>query len=143
MPALAGANLIYGAGMLESGVTMDYGQLVLDNEIARMIKHVISGVPVDDETLAVDDIRAVGSHGDFLSLEATFTHMREQSQPQLLDRRVREEWQADGASDVRERSLARARRILEEHRPLPLPDGADEQLAAIIARTGTELGVAG
>ena len=30
LPALAGANLIYGLGMLESGVTLDYGQLVMD-----------------------------------------------------------------------------------------------------------------
>ncbi len=38
LPALAGANLIYGLGMLESGVTLDFGQLVMDAEFARMIK---------------------------------------------------------------------------------------------------------
>ena len=58
LPALAGANLIYGLGMLESGVTMDYGQLVLDNEIARLIKYTVAGIPVNDETLAVEDIAA-------------------------------------------------------------------------------------
>ena len=31
LPALAGANLIYCLGMLESGVTFDYGQLVMDD----------------------------------------------------------------------------------------------------------------
>ena len=64
MAALAGANLIYGAGMIESGVTFDCGQLVMDNEIARMIKHVVNGIPVDDETLAVEDIAGVGPFGD-------------------------------------------------------------------------------
>ena len=39
IPALAGANMIYGLGMVESGITFDYGQLVLDCEFARMIKH--------------------------------------------------------------------------------------------------------
>ena len=34
-PALAGASLIYGAGMLESGMTCDLGQMVMDNETIR------------------------------------------------------------------------------------------------------------
>ena len=41
MAALAGANLIYGAGMTESGVTFDYAQYVLDNEIAAMVKRAV------------------------------------------------------------------------------------------------------
>ena len=100
MAALAGTNLIYGLGMIESGVTFDYAQLVIDNEMARMIKHVVGGVRVDDESLAVDDIAAVGSFGDFLSLDATMRHMRDTSQPELIDRRVREDWEARGASDM-------------------------------------------
>ena len=90
MAALAGTNLIYGLGMIESGVTFDYAQLVMDDEIARMVKHVVGGIRVDDETLAVDDIAAVGAFGDFLSLDATMRHMHETSQPELIDRRVRE-----------------------------------------------------
>ena len=43
MAALAGADLIYGAGMTESGVTFDYAQYVLDNDMARMIKHTVQG----------------------------------------------------------------------------------------------------
>ncbi|NIO04388.1 MAG: Trimethylamine methyltransferase MttB, partial [Proteobacteria bacterium] len=59
-PALAGANLIYGLGMLEMGMTLSFAQLVMDNEFARMIKHVVKGIPVNDETLAVDVIREIG-----------------------------------------------------------------------------------
>ena len=32
MAALAGANLIYGPGMTESGVTFDYAQSCIDND---------------------------------------------------------------------------------------------------------------
>ena len=53
IPALAGANMIYGSGMLESGITFDYGQLVLDCEFARMIKHTIQGIPVNDENMRI------------------------------------------------------------------------------------------
>ena len=142
LPALAGANLIFGAGMIESGITIDYAQLVLDDEIARMVKHVVAGIPVRDDTLLVDDIHRVGSFGDFLSLQSTFDHMREQSQPRLLDRRVREDWAADGATDARARALKRAQEILERHTPTALPDDVKAEIRDIVAAADRELGVA-
>jgi trimethylamine--corrinoid protein Co-methyltransferase len=132
MAALAGTNLIYGLGMIESGVTFDYAQLVMDDEIARMVKQVVGGIRVNDETLAVDDIAAVGAFGDFLSLDATMKHMRESSQPELIDRRVREDWEARGSSDLYQRSLQKARHILETHRPEPLPDDVLARIRRIV-----------
>ena len=79
IPALAGANLIYGPGMLESGITFDFAQLVLDSEFIRMIKHVIRGFTVDDESLAVDVIKSVGPSGDFISQKHTLQHMQDHS----------------------------------------------------------------
>lgn len=131
--ALAGTNLIYGLGMIESGVTFDYAQLVIDNEMARMVKQVVRGVRVDDEALAVDDIARVGSFGDFLSLDATMRHMRATSQPDLIDRRVREDWEQRGASDMYQRALARARELLATHQPEPLPDDVRQQIRRIVA----------
>ena len=74
---MAGANQIYGAGMIESGVAFDFGQLVMDNEFARMIRMTVEGIPVTDDTLMVDDIAAVGPSGDFLSADATLRRMRD------------------------------------------------------------------
>ena len=140
LPALAGANLIYGAGMLESGMTIDYAQLVMDAEFARLIKHTVNGVEVSDETLSIDVINDVGAFHDFLSHEDTYRHMRSQSQSRLIDRRVREEWAADGATTLYDRARAEAMRILETHEPTPLPAGAAEEMAAIIADAKRELG---
>jgi trimethylamine--corrinoid protein Co-methyltransferase len=136
---LAGANLIFGAGMIESGVTIDYGQLVMDAEFARMIKHVVGGISVSDETLAVEDIARVGAFGDFLSLDATLAHMRELSQPALIDRRVREDWQMRGGDDLHARALAKARALLEHHRPEPLPSEAVARIRAVVERADREL----
>jgi len=140
LTALAGANLIYGAGMLDTAMTFDYGQLVLDAEIAGLIKYTVAGVPVDDVTLSLDVINDVGPFHDFLSHEDTLRHMRIQSQPMLIDRRVREEWSADGSTDIAERATARAREILETHVPTPLPEGAAEEMQAIIRDAEGELG---
>jgi trimethylamine--corrinoid protein Co-methyltransferase len=139
MAALAGTNLIYGLGMIESGVTFDYAQLVIDDEIARMVKQVVGGIRVSDERLAVDDIGRVGSFGDFLSLDATMAHMREQSQPALIDRRVREDWQDRGGTDMYQRALARAREILETHVPEPLPADVRQRLRGIVDDADREL----
>jgi trimethylamine---corrinoid protein Co-methyltransferase len=139
---LAGANQIYGAGMIESGVTFDLGQLVMDNEIARMIKFAVAGISVTDETMAVDDIAEVGAFGDFLSLDATLKHMRELSQPVVLDRRVREDWEARGATDLATRSRARALELIETHQPLPLDPDVADQVHRIIAAADREKGVA-
>ncbi len=139
---MAGANLIYGAGMIESGVTFDCGQFVMDNEFARMIKHLVGGMRIDDESLAVDDIVGVGSFGDFLSLDATLRHMRELSQPEVLDRRVREEWQERGSKELYTTCLEKAREIVREHRPEPLPADVAARVHAIVERTDRLVGVA-
>jgi trimethylamine--corrinoid protein Co-methyltransferase len=140
LTALAGANLIYGAGMLESGMTIDYGQLVMDAEFARLIKFCVNGVPVNDETLSVDVINDIGPFKDFLSHDDTYRHMREQSQPRLIDRRVREEWSAAGSKSLYDRARERAIEILETHEPTPLPEGAAAEMTAIIAEAEAELG---
>jgi trimethylamine--corrinoid protein Co-methyltransferase len=139
---LAGANQIYGAGMIESGVTFDCAQLVIDDEIAAMIKHTVMGMPIDDETLAVEDIAAVGPFGDFLSLDATMRHMREQSQPKYLDRRVREDWKERGGTDLYERARVAALEIIEGHKPEPLDPDAAKQIRAIVEAADRERGVA-
>lgn len=141
MPALAGANLIYGLGMIESGMTFDFGQLVMDDEFAGMIKRCVGGIPVRDETLALDVIAGVGPFGDFLSLDHTMAHMRETSQPALIDRRVRDDWQARGATTIYDRARARAREILATHVPAPLPDGVAGELRRIVEAAERELGV--
>ena len=82
-----------------------------------MIKFAVGGIAVTDETMAIDDIAKVGAFGDFLSLDATLKHMRELSQPTVLDRRVREDWESRGATDLASRSRARALELVESHQP--------------------------
>ena len=138
---MAGANLIYGLGMIEMGMTIDYGQMVMDNEFARMIKYLVQGIPVNDETLAVDVIKEIGVGKDFLSHASTYKHMRTQSQPKLIDRRMREDWQAAGSTDIYQRALEEARYILENHKPDPLPDDVPAAIRSIVEEAEAELGI--
>ena len=141
LPALAGANLVYGLGMIESGMTFDYGQLVMDNEFARMIKYVVMGIPVTDETLSVDVTAEIGPFKDFLIHDSTRKYMKSQSQARPLDKRMREKWEKAGSTSLYQRALDEARHILETHQPAPLPDGVLAELRSIVETTEEELGV--
>ena len=141
IPALAGADMIYGPGMLESGITFDLAQLALDCEFVRMIKHTVNGIPVCKETIALDVIREIGPFGDFLSHIHTFKHMREQSRAELIDRRTRSAWEMDGAIDSYTRALHKVRNILENHFPEPLPPDVLAGIRRIVKDTETEMGV--
>lgn len=140
MTALAGANVIYGLGMIESGITFDYGQLVMDNEFAAMIKHAVNGVPVNDETLSVEIINEVGPFNDFIGHESTYNYMRSQSQPMLIDRRVRDDWAAMGGTSLYEKAWEKAKDILANYEPQKLSESVCDELRNIVNETEKELG---
>ncbi len=133
--------MIYGLGMLESGITFDFGQLVLDCEIARMIKFTLNGIPVTGNTLAANVIREVGPFGDFLGHEHTLAGMRTQSVSELIDRRGRSAWETEGATDCYTRATAKARLVLETHKPEPLLEEKLVKIRSIIQETEMELGI--
>lgn len=128
--------------MLELGITFDYAQMLMDNEMARMIKKAVGGISVTDETLAVDVIKSVGTAGNFISEDHTYAHMRTQSQSKLVDRSMRENWLAAGAKDFTQRAYEEAISILENYTPEPLPEKIAATLRSIVEETEDEYGVA-
>ncbi len=135
LPALAGANLIYGMGMLELGLTFDFGQMVMDDEIARMNRRVLEGIRSDVASIGLDSILRVGSDGNFLREKHTRElARREQSEARVIDRRMRGAWQKRGGEDAHMRALAIARKILAEHTVAPLPPEAEAVIARRLGR---------
>ena len=119
---------------------MDFAQLVMDNEMALMIKRVVGGIEVSDDELAVDVIKAVGAAGEFISQKHTFKNVRRcQSQTDLIDRRMRGAWEALGGRDMTERAYEKAIYILENHKPDPLPEGAADTIREIIKEAEEEV----
>jgi trimethylamine--corrinoid protein Co-methyltransferase len=51
MAVLSGANVIFGCGGLEQGMTMDYAKLIMDAEMIRMILNAATDIPLDDDAL--------------------------------------------------------------------------------------------
>jgi trimethylamine--corrinoid protein Co-methyltransferase len=120
--------------MLEMGMTFSFGQFVIDDEIAAMVKRVVSGVSVDEERMGVDLIKKVGIGGNFLTQRHSLKYVaQEQSQVKILDRRMRGAWEKKGSKDLLQVANERAIELLRTHQPPPLPEGVEEELKKIVA----------
>jgi len=138
LEALAGANLIYGAGMIEGGMTWSHEQLVIDDEIIRMVKRVIQGIDVTDETIALEIIENIHETKNYLHEKHTLKHMRTQSAPQLFDRTTRNTWESKGAKDLTEVAREKAHKILQNHHTKQLADDTKSALRTIVKRVEKE-----
>jgi trimethylamine--corrinoid protein Co-methyltransferase len=124
--------MLLGLGFLHGSRIWSYAEMMMDAEIFSIIHKTMQGIVVDDETLALDAIAAVGPGGNFLSQKHSRRHMRDLYLPQFMDRRPYNEWEAK-QDDARDWALEKARRILAEHQPDPLDPKISEEMAKIIA----------
>ena len=141
LPSLAGANLLYGTGMVDSGMTLDYGKMLLDDEINLAIKRVIGGMQVNEETLSVELIKEIGHSGNFLTHPSTYEQFGNLIQPQLINRDNYEQWTEKGQRDIHDMAMEKARSIVENHRPTPISQQAQQEIDDIIRETEKELGI--
>ncbi len=131
--ALSGANMILGAGGLETGLTFDYAKLIMDHECITNIQRLISGVKIDNESMVLDLIDEVGPGGTYLTHKHTFKHTRSQSQAIVFNRKVREQWsQSPVGMDIAETAYEKAKNIIEDHQPFALPNGAKEAIDDLV-----------
>jgi trimethylamine--corrinoid protein Co-methyltransferase len=132
MACVVMSDMLLGAGLLHGSRIWSYAQLLMDCEIFSIIHKVMEGIPVSDETLALDTIRSVGPGGNFLSQKHTLNHMRDVFLPQFMDRRPYNVWEEkqDGAEDW---ALHKAKEILAGHQPEPLEAKLSAELRRIIA----------
>lgn len=133
IPALAGANLIYGVGMLDSALTWDYASAYLQNEFIEMVLRVVNGIQITDETLAMDVIREVGPAGEFITHAHTYKHFKKLSSPKLMDRHNRENWEAAGSQDIAELAYQKSLDVLKNYRPAPREAHVQKELDSIYA----------
>ncbi len=124
--AQSGVNFVWGAGNLESTLSMSPEALVMDDEIAGYFLRFQRGIPVDDESMALDLIKEVGAAGDFLTTDHTLRHYKSQlSKAKLAVRNRRAAWEARGAKTFEEAVQDRVREILEAE-PKSYLDAAQE-----------------
>ncbi len=131
---LAGTHLVHDVGYLEGGMTNSLEMIVMADEMIYWVKKFMQGEVVDEETLALDWIDQVGPGGDFLGLDHTRAHYREDWYPSLFNRKNYDGWAAEGKPTLRHRARDRIIKILDEHQPEPLPEDVVEAVQGVIDR---------
>jgi len=139
MASVVMSDMLLGVGLLDGSRIWSYEQMLMDCEIFSIVHQMMQGIPINDETLALDAIRSVGPGGHFLIEDHTRDHMRDLWLPSLMDRRPFEEWE-DKRDGPRDRARGRAREILSTHRPQPLDSRLLEELQRIVAAAEKEIG---
>jgi len=134
MGALSGVDFIVLGGLQDALMSFDFGQLMIDDEIARMIKRVRAGFGFSRETASVQEIKDTGPAGMFADNPATLERMHTATfMPGLADRNLREKWAAEGASTIHQRALNKALAVLSLPNARALDCAADARVRAEFA----------
>lgn len=133
LTALAGPSMFLCSGALNSLTETSFEQTVIDDEILGMVSRALSGMRVDDETMALDTIAKIGPTGHFLGQKHTRDFLMEEHYlPKLAHRDSRAEWEERGSKDIIKRARERAMEILRTHQPNPLEDHVRKKVEAIV-----------
>ncbi|HSG15386.1 MAG TPA: trimethylamine methyltransferase family protein [Anaerolineae bacterium] len=127
------ANIIYGVGAADAGNTISYLQMVLDDEMIAGLRRMIQGITRHDLDEEVALIKTNTPRGNFLKAKHTRRTFGEHWLPGILSRDSYETWKAKGQS-IEQICRDKARRILDEHIPPPLPPSVEAELERIMHR---------
>jgi trimethylamine--corrinoid protein Co-methyltransferase len=135
MAGLSGLNMVYeAAGMHASLLGFCHESLILGDDLIGQALRCVRGIEVDDETLALEQIRSVclDGPGHYLGTEETLGRMqRDHVYPALGDRTSPKEWEERGKPDLLKKAVARKEAILGHRAPARFDAATD---AAIRAR---------
>ena len=131
MAGLSGASGVCTCGALYEA--MSYEQLVIDNEIAGLVRHYLKGLDITDETIALDVMEEMGIGANFLKHESVAENCRDVYwKPTLFNRKRYSEWIVQNGKTTIENAHERAEEILRAHHPKILSDDQLREMDEII-----------
>jgi trimethylamine---corrinoid protein Co-methyltransferase len=138
--ALAGADLVAAAGLLEDALTSSAEQLVIDNDILGMIFRAVRGIEVTSDTLGVETILDVSPKGSFLVSQHTRTFMRkEYFQPRLVSPVKLQAGPVQANRTLLETAGDITSKILKTHQPVRLSPEAVVEIQGIVTKATQSL----
>lgn len=138
---LAGADLFGHAGI----VGADHGGcltwLVADNEAVNFARRIFRGFEVNEETLALDTIAAVGPAGNYMSEQHTVRNFRREFwlPGRLWTRETYDGWEQQGGTDFEQRAIHDVDRLLNSHQAEPLEERLEDEINRIVEYARREL----
>ncbi len=141
--ALAGINMISGAGMLDFLACFSPEKLVIDAEAISMAKRLRRGMQVHTETLATALFEGINFKGDFLKKKLTRElFAKEQYLPSaVIDRDSLRGWHDQGSLDAFARAKVRTTQLLKDYRRPTLPPEQETELRRMVEALAREAGL--
>ncbi|HEX9091252.1 MAG TPA: trimethylamine methyltransferase family protein, partial [Anaerolineales bacterium] len=110
-------------------------QIIMDDDLYQRARYLLMDLEVNDETLALDTIQAVGPGGHYLGQKHTRNHFRES-----LVRGITHQMGEDGKyRDPRQVAIDKVDWILKNHQPEPLEPAKQNELKRILESADKEL----
>ncbi len=132
--ALAGANAISGAGMLDFESSQSLEKLILDNEICGMALRMVRGIEARGDRLGGDLYGDIYDGKHFLTSKETLRWFREEMYRPgtVIDRDMYDIWTSQGKKSAWDRACEEVERIMSSHKVEPLPDDSLKALMSIM-----------
>lgn len=141
--ALAGINMISGAGMLDFLACMSPEKLLIDAEAIGTAKRMLKGMQVHTDPLATDMFEGINFKGEFLKQRITRQLVtEEQYMPStVIDRGSIRTWQQMGATDTFTRAKTHLGDLLAAYQPPDLPAEKVAKLQKLVSGLAKEAGM--
>jgi trimethylamine:corrinoid methyltransferase-like protein len=141
--ALAGVNMISGAGMLDFLACQSPEKLTVDAEAIGMAQRLLMGIQDHTVTLATAMFEGINFKGDFLKQRVTRElFAKEQYLPSdIIDRDSIRGWEQNGRLDTFERAKARTRQLLDEYQPPQLDPVQEKELRNMVESLAAKAGM--
>jgi trimethylamine---corrinoid protein Co-methyltransferase len=142
--ALAGVNMISGAGMMDFESCQSLEKLVIDAETIGMAKRLVRGIEPRDEPIALALFHKLGHRADYLAEPHTLKWFsKELYLPSpVIDRSTTDGWLRKGATTAAERAIERVRTLVSTWQPAPVPPELRAELRSIATRAARTFGMA-
>ena len=126
--ATIGSGLVHDcSAWIDHGSVVSPGFMVLVNEILGNVKHFMNGMPVTEDSMALDLIDEIGPGGNYLNAQHTLDNFRQVRYSTLFERLIRQEWEAAGSQTFEERLRERTEEAMA-HKPAALPSDVVKEL---------------
>jgi len=141
--ALAGVNMISGAGMLDFLACHSPEKLTIDAEAIGMAKRMLEGVQARTETLATAMFEGINFKGDFLKQRITRElFSQEQYLPSdVIDRDSIRGWQQSGSMDTFARAKVRTQQILDKYQRPQMDADKEKELVGMVESLAKNAGM--
>lgn len=114
--------VLHAAGILSSFNCYSPEKFVIDDEVLSALRLARQPIVIDDETLALDVMAAVGPGGTVLSQAHTRRHARDGRRATIMNRDPYQTWRGLGGRDLAQVAAERVAESLETYTP---PDDLD------------------